>query len=230
MKIDLITGARPNFMKVAPIIDEIKNAHSKGEDIDFRYIHTGQHYDYNMSSGFIKQLGMPLPDINLDAGGGSQAEQTAKIMIGYESILKKDSPDFCLVVGDVTSTMSCAIVAKKANIKLIHVEAGIRSWDLSMPEEINRIIIDSIADYFFTTSKQANENLLSIGIKEENIFFVGNTMIDTLAKYKHKLIRPTLWNEVNLKKKSYIVMTLHRPFNVDDKIRLKKLIKEENKS
>ena len=230
MKIDLIAGARPNFMKVAPIIDEIKNVRSKGKNIDYRFIHTGQHYDKNMSSSLIRQLGMPSPDINLDAGGGSQAEQTAKIMIGYESLLRKKSPDFCLVVGDVTSTMSCSIVAKKANIKLIHVEAGIRSWDLSMPEEINRIITDSIADYFFTTSKIANENLKNVGIEEEKIFYVGNTMIDTLIKFKDKLIRPCIWDKLSLRKKKYIVMTLHRPSNIDDKIRLRRIVNEVHKS
>ena len=150
MKIDLIAGARPNFMKISPIIDAIKVAQSKGENIEYRLVHTGQHYDKNMSGRFFEQLGIPLPDINLEAGGGTQAEQTAKIMIGYETLLLKETTDFCLVVGDVTSTMACSIVAKKLNIKVIHVEGGIRSWDLTMPEEINRMVTDSITDYFFT--------------------------------------------------------------------------------
>ena len=158
MKIDLIAGARPNFMKIAPIIDSIKVAQSKGDNIEYRLIHTGQHYDKNMSGSFFKQLDIPLPDINLEAGGGSQAEQTAKIMVGYELLLGDKTTDYCLVVGDVTSTMACSIVAKKENIDVIHVEGGIRSWDLTMPEEINRMVTDSITDYFFTTSEIANTN------------------------------------------------------------------------
>ena len=159
MKIDLIAGARPNFMKIAPIIEAIKVAQLKGENIEYRLVHTGQHYDKNMSKRFFKQLDIPLPDINLNAGGGSQTEQTAKIMLGYESLLVDETTDYCLVVGDVTSTMACSIVAKKLNIGVIHVEGGIRSWDLAMPEEINRMVTDSITDYFFTTSLTANNNL-----------------------------------------------------------------------
>lgn len=226
MKIDLIAGARPNFMKIAPMIDAIKSAQSKGENIEYRLVHTGQHYDTNMSGSFFDQLGIPFPDINLGAGSGSQAEQTAKIMLGYESLLQKESTDLCLVVGDVTSTMACSIVAKKMNIKVIHVEAGIRSWDLTMPEEINRMVTDSITDYFFTTSKTANENLLKNGISRDRIFFVGNTMIDTLLKHRSKFKKPAIWEEVGLKVKNYIVMTLHRPKNVDEEKILKELIDE----
>ena len=189
MKIDLIAGARPNFMKIAPIIDAIKVAQIKGENIEYRLVHTGQHYDKNMSGSFFNQLGIPLPDVNLEAGGGSQAEQTAKIMMRYESLLQKESTDYCLVVGDVTSTMACSIVAKKMNIKVIHVEGGIRSWDLSMPEEINRMVTDSITDYFFTTSETANNNSMNNGIPNDRIFYVGNTMIDTLLKQSSKLYK-----------------------------------------
>ena len=226
MKIDLIAGARPNFMKISPIIDAIKVAQSKGEKIQYRLVHTGQHYDKNMSGSFFEQLGIPLPDKNLEAGGGTQAEQTAKIMIGYESLLQEESTDYCLVVGDVTSTMACSIVAKKMNIKVIHVEGGIRSWDLTMPEEINRMVTDSITDYFFTTSETANSNLINSGIKKENIFFVGNTMIDTLLKHRSNFKKPPIWDEVGLKEKNYIVMTLHRPANVDEENILKDLMDE----
>jgi len=226
MKIDLIAGARPNFMKIAPIIDVIKVAQIKGENIEYRLVHTGQHYDKNMSGSFFEQLGIPLPDINLEAGGGTQAEQTAKIMIGYETLLLKETTDFCLVVGDVTSTMACSIVAKKLNIKVIHVEGGIRSWDLTMPEEINRMVTDSITDYFFTTSETANHNLEKNGIPADNIFYVGNTMVDTLLKNRPNFKKPPIWNEIGLKEKSYIVMTLHRPANVDEENNLKEIMDE----
>ncbi len=226
MKIDLIAGARPNFMKISPIIDAIKVSQSKGENIEYRLVHTGQHYDKNMSGSFFEQLGIPLPDINLEAGGGTQAEQTAKIMIGYETLLLKETTDFCLVVGDVTSTMACSIVAKKLNIKVIHVEGGIRSWDLTMPEEINRMVTDSITDYFFTTSETANHNLEKNGIPKDRIFYVGNTMIDTLLKNRPNFKKPPIWNEIGLKEKSYIVMTLHRPANVDEENIIKELMDE----
>lgn len=226
MKIDLIAGARPNFIKIAPIIDAIKIAQSHGEIIKYRLVHTGQHYDKNMSGSFFEQLGIPLPDVNLEAGSGSQAEQTAKIMIMYESLLLQDPTNYCLVVGDVTSTMACSIVAKKMNIKVIHVEGGIRSWDLTMPEEINRMVTDSITDYFFTTSETANSNLINIGIKKENIFFVGNTMIDTLLKHRPNFQKPPIWDKIKLKEKSYFVMTLHRPANVDEEQILIELMDE----
>ena len=226
MKIDIIAGARPNFMKIAPIIDAIKVAQIKGKDIEFRLVHTGQHYDKNMSGSFFEQLGIPLPDINLEAGGGSQAEQTAKIMIGYETLLLQESTDFCLVVGDVTSTMACSIVAKKLNIKVIHVEGGVRSWDLTMPEEINRMVTDSITDYFFTTSETANNNLINNGIPKDRIFYVGNTMIDTLLKHRPNFIKPAIWDKVGLEENNYIVITLHRPANVDEEQILKELMDE----
>jgi len=226
MKIDLIAGARPNFMKIAPIIDAIKVAQIKGENIEYRIVHTGQHYDKNMSGSIFVQFGIPLPDINLKAVSGSQAEQTAKIMIGYESLLQKESTDYCLVVGDVTSTMACSIVAKKMDIKVIHVEGGIRSWDLTMPEEINRMVTDSITDYFFTTSETANNNLINNGIPKDKIFYVGNTMIDTLLKHRPNFMKPAIWDEVGLEENNYIVMTLHRPANVDEEQILKELMDE----
>jgi len=224
MYIDLIAGARPNFMKIAPIINAINKAKNKGKNISFRLIHTGQHYDKNMSESFFEQLGIPSPDINLSAGGGSQAQQTASIMIAYEELLLKEKSDLCLVVGDVTSTMACAIVAQKMHIKVAHVEAGIRSGDWTMPEEINRLVTDSITNYFFTTTQVANHNLFNSGIEKERIFWVGNTMIDTLLSHRTRFLKPQLWDEIGLNEKEYIVMTLHRPANVDEEGKLKQLI------
>jgi UDP-N-acetylglucosamine 2-epimerase (non-hydrolysing) len=226
MLIDLIAGARPNFMKIAPIIKAINDRESKEHDISFRLVHTGQHFDKNMSDSFFEELGLPEPDFNLGAGGGTQAEQTAKIMIGYEKLLMSSPSDLCLVVGDVTSTMSCAIVAKKMNIKVAHVEGGIRSGDLSMPEEINRLVTDSITDYYFTTSEIANENLRKSGILYDKIHFVGNTMIDTLLANKSRFVKPEIWDVANLMPGEYLVMTLHRPANVDQEENLKFLIEE----
>jgi len=226
MLIDLIAGARPNFMKIAPIIDAIKAQQQKGAGIRYRLVHTGQHYDYNMSANFFEQLSIPDPDINLGAGGGTQAEQTAAIMTGYEKVLQQERPDLCMVVGDVTSTMACSIVARKMLVDVAHVEAGIRSGDWTMPEEINRIVTDSLANYFFTTSEGANENLRRSGVKEESIYFVGNTMIDTLLKNLERLRRPAIWERSGLKEGQYIVMTLHRPANVDEERKLKDLVDE----
>lgn len=226
MLIDIIAGARPNFMKIAPIIAEIQEQNKLGKDIDYRLIHTGQHYDQKMSGSFFEQLGIPHPDINLEVGSGTQGQQTARIIERYEEILMTLPCDLCIVVGDVNSTMACTIAAKKLNIKVAHVEAGIRSWDLTMPEEINRMVTDSITDYFFTTSEVANENLKSLGFKDDQIFYVGNTMIDTLLKNIDRFEAPPVWEELKLEKKKYIVMTLHRPANVDEEVKLKELIDE----
>lgn len=225
MKIDLIAGARPNFMKIAPLIKAIENIKKEGKPLDYRLVHTGQHYDKNMSDNFFDQLGIPEPHVNLGAGGGTQAEQTARIMTGYEKLLMESPSDLCLVVGDVTSTMACSIVAKKQHIKVAHVEAGIRSGDITMPEEVNRIVTDSITDYFFTTSEVANRNLKRSGIADERIFFVGNTMIDTLLHQRKSFRKPLLWDALGLKKKDYLVMTLHRPANVDEDGQLQNLLK-----
>lgn len=226
MKIDIIAGARPNFMKIAPIIHSIQKKQKENYKINFRLIHTGQHFDQNMSGSFFEQLEIPQPNVNLGAGGGTQAEQTASIMIGYEKLLMQELSDLCLVVGDVTSTMACSIVAKKMNIKVAHVEAGIRSFDLTMPEEINRMVTDSITDYFFTTSETANKNLLIAGVNKRNIFFVGNTMIDTLLKQIPNFQKPYFYEEFGLKQGNYFVLTLHRPGNVDEKEKLKSFISE----
>lgn len=226
MLIDLIAGARPNFMKIAPIIKAINDRESKEYFISFRLVHTGQHFDKNMSDSFFEELGLPQPDVNLGAGGGTQAEQTAKIMIGYEKLLMSSPSNLCLVVGDVTSTMACAIVAKKMNIKVAHVEGGIRSGDLSMPEEINRLVTDSITDYYFTTSEIANENLRKSGVADNKIHFVGNTMIDTLLANTSRFVKPEIWDVAHLIHGEYLVMTLHRPANVDQEENLKFLIEE----
>jgi len=226
MQISIIAGARPNFMKIAPIIDAIRQKQQEGNDIQYRLVHTGQHYDKNMSESFFEELGIPEPDINLECGGGSQAEQTANVMVRFEKDLLQHPADLVLVVGDVTSTLACSIVAKKLNTKVAHVEAGIRSEDLSMPEEINRMVTDSITDYFFTTSEIANRNLRKAGMPDERIFFVGNTMIDTLLKQRHRFRKPEVWNKLGLKKKEYLVMTLHRPANVDEETKLKGLMDE----
>lgn len=225
MLLDLIAGARPNFMKIAPIIRAIKNYNADHPATVFQYrlIHTGQHYDRNMSESFFEQLGIPEPDINLGAGSGTQASQTAQIMIGYEQAVQQWKPDICIVVGDVTSTMACSIVAKKAGIKVAHVEAGIRSGDWTMPEEINRIVTDSITDYFFTTSEIANTNLLRDGHRQEQIFYVGNTMIDTLYQHLDHLRKPDFFDQ-NLAGQPYLVLTLHRPSNVDDPNTLRSLL------
>jgi UDP-N-acetylglucosamine 2-epimerase (non-hydrolysing) len=213
-RLDIIAGARPNFMKIAPIIHEIH----KRKDLPFTYrlVHTGQHYDTKMSQQFFDELNIPKPDVNLESGSGTQAEQTSRIMLRYEDLLLKFPAHCCLVVGDVTSTLACSITAKKLNLQVAHVEAGIRSGDLTMPEEINRMVTDSITDYFFTTSATANDQLRKNGAKKEHIYFVGNTMIDTLMANLPRLKKPGLWDQIQLKNQGYIVLTMHRPANVDE--------------
>ena len=224
MKISIIAGARPNFMKVAPIIKAIKKVQEKGAGISYRLVHTGQHYDEKMSQTFFDELNIPYPDVNLGCGGGTQAEQTANIMVRFEKELIENPCDIIMVVGDVTSTMACSIVAKKLNTKVAHVEAGIRSWDLTMPEEINRMVTDSLADYFFTTTEIANRNLRRFGVPEEKIFFVGNVMIDTLKANIDRFRKPTEYDELGLEKGKYFVLTMHRPANVDEAEKLKRTI------
>lgn len=216
MLITIIAGARPNFMKIAPIIKAIRAQQEGGASVRYRLVHTGQHYDKKMSGDFFEQLGIPEPNANLEAGGGSQAEQTAAIMVRFEKELTEHRPDVVLVVGDVTSTMACTITAKKLCVDVVHVEAGIRSGDMTMPEEINRIVTDSICDHFYTTSEVANTNLRALGVASDRIHFVGNTMIDTLFQNLDRLVQPAVWAEQELKKKEYFLMTLHRPANVDD--------------
>ncbi|WP_026935502.1 non-hydrolyzing UDP-N-acetylglucosamine 2-epimerase [Christiangramia echinicola] len=221
MQIDIIAGTRPNFIKIAAIIYAIESSKT---GIKYRLIHTGQHYDEKLSLGIFRDLNLPAPDRNLNIGSGSQAEQTGGIMLGYEEILKEKKPNICLVVGDVTTSMACAITAKKMGIKVVHVEAGLRSKDWSMPEEINRIIIDSIADYFFTTTIEASQELYRNGKSKDQVFFVGNTMIDTLLRFKPKFQAPEIWNKLDLQKKNYLLLTLHRPSNVDKIQNLKRIL------
>ncbi len=241
MLITLIAGARPNFMKIAPLIHAIQHAAAKGQDIHYRLVHTGQHYDKNMSDTFFEELHIPTPDVNLGCGGGTQAEQTAHIMVEFEKELLSHPSDLVLVVGDVTSTMACAIVAKKLNTRVCHVEAGIRSWDLSMPEEINRMVTDSLADYMFTTSEVANANLRRLGVQvlsadtplspntpsaQQTAWFVGNVMIDTLLANRSRFRKPTLFDTIGLTDHQYMVMTMHRPANVDEGDHLKALMEQ----
>jgi UDP-N-acetylglucosamine 2-epimerase (non-hydrolysing) len=213
--VDIIAGARPNFMKIAPIIRAFDTRKTAGGLLRYRLIHTGQHYDPRMSGDFFKQLGIPEPDVNLEVGSGTQAEQTGAIMARYERLLLEVPSDLCLVVGDVTSTMACAIAAQKLRVPVAHVEAGIRSGDWTMPEEINRIVTDSITNWFFTTSEVANVNLRKAGVGDDRIFFVGNTMIDTLLANLTRLQKPEFWDALGLEHGEYFVVTLHRPANVD---------------
>lgn len=228
--IDIIAGARPNFMKIAPIIRELISICENGFDLKFRLVHTGQHYDPLLSSVFFEQLGIPEPYINLEVGSGTQAEQTAAIMVRYESFLYKEKCDLCLVVGDINSTMACSITAQKLGIKVAHVEAGIRSDDWSMPEEINRRVTDSITNFFFTTSKSANENLKKNGVSEDRIFFVGNTMIDSLLYNIPRLIPPKIPIDFKFNVNEYFILTLHRPSNVDDQSKLLEMLSLINTS
>ena len=213
-KIFLIAGARPNFMKIAPIYRELKKHRARFKPI---IVHTGQHYDDRMSRVFFDDLNLPKPDVYLGVGSASHAAQTAKIMIEFEKALIKNRPGLCLVVGDVNSTIACALTAAKLNIPVAHVEAGLRSFDRAMPEEINRILTDRISDYLFTTCEDANKNLLREGVDRKKIFFVGNVMIDTLKKSQVTSRKSQVLKKLGLKRKNYALLTLHWPSNVDDK-------------
>ena len=202
-------------MKIAPIIRAMDERRAQSGSLEYRLVHTGQHYDASMSGDFFTQLDIPEPHVNLEVGSGSHAEQTAAIMLGYERLLQKRLSDLCLVVGDVNSTMACAITAQKLCVPVAHVEAGIRSGDWTMPEEINRMVTDTITNYFFTTSEHASANLRRAGVGEDRIFFVGNTMIDTLVYNLPRLQPPRFWSGLGLQPGGYFVVTLHRPVNVD---------------
>jgi UDP-N-acetylglucosamine 2-epimerase (non-hydrolysing) len=207
MKVLNVVGARPNFMKIAPIVEEMK----KAPDLNGVLVHTGQHYDEGMSDIFFLQLGIPVPDVHLGVGSGSHAEQTARIMVEFEKVCLRENPGLVLVVGDVNSTMACTIVAAKLLIPVAHVEAGLRSFDRTMPEEINRLVTDALASLLFTTSRDADENLKREGVDASKIFFVGNVMIDTLLQHRQKAAALQIE-----KPKQYALVTLHRPSNVDD--------------
>jgi len=214
LKIINIVGARPNFMKMAPIIEAMNKY---PDQIQHLLVHTGQHYDEKMSKSFFVDLGMPIPDINLEVGSGSHAEQTAKIMVEFEKVCLREKPDMVIVVGDVNSTMACTITAKKLGIKVAHVEAGLRSRDMSMPEEINRLCTDVLCDYLFTTDHFADENLAAEGVPAEKVFFVGNVMIDTLLKHRQMAAKSGFGEKLGLQPGCYATLTMHRPGNVDKK-------------
>ena len=220
MKIINVAGARPNFMKIAPLME----AFAAQDGIEPMLVHTGQHYDEKMSDLFFRQLGIPQPDINLGIGSASHAVQTARIMIAFEQVVLNEKPDAVLVVGDVNSTIACGMVAVKLGVTLIHVEAGLRSFDRTMPEEINRVLTDSISDMLFVTEKSGRENLLNEGVAEERIFVVGNVMIDTLLKNKAKADESTILDDMGLQVGGYAAMTLHRPANVDDSVVFARLL------
>ncbi len=213
-------------MKVAPI----HRAFLKySDDVQHLICHTGQHYDANMSKIFFEELELPQPNFYLGVGSGSHAEQTAKIMIEFEEVLLNEKPDLVIVVGDVNSTIACSLVAVKLGVKVAHVEAGLRSFDRTMPEEINRLLTDQIADYLFVTEKSGIENLKNEGISDDKIFFVGNTMIDSLVNYLPKIEKSKILEELNLNPNEYIVVTLHRPSNVDEPNNLVKIFDQFKK-
>jgi len=220
MKVVHVVGARPNLMKMAPAF----RALSVREGIEQKIVHTGQHYDTNMSEIFFQQLGMPAPDVNLEVGSGSHATQTAHIMIKFEELVVRQRPDLALVYGDVNSTVAAALVCAKLGIKIGHVEAGLRSFDREMPEEINRLVTDQLADFLFTPSEDANENLKREGVAPEKIHFVGNLMIDTLVRLLNETCRPSLPGIDG----EYLLVTLHRPSNVDEPKMLRQIVETLN--
>jgi UDP-N-acetylglucosamine 2-epimerase (non-hydrolysing) len=225
MKVIQVVGARPNFMKVAPLHRAIQKLAGWTSMI----VHTGQHFDAKMSDVFFTQLELPKPDFFLGIGGGSHTEVTAKIMVAFEKIVEAEKPDLIIVVGDVTSTLACTLVAIKMGIKVAHVEAGLRSFDRTMPEELNRILTDSVADYLFVTEESGMQHLKNEGVADERVFFAGNVMIDSLVRYQEKAKTTTILEDLGLSTSDsrlatsdsrlatddYIVMTMHRPANVD---------------
>lgn len=220
-KIISIVGARPNFMKVAPLHKAFQKYQDKVQHL---ICHTGQHFDEKMSEVFFRQLELPKPHFYLGIGGGSHAEQTAKIMMEFEKIVIEEKPDLVLVVGDVNSTMACTLVASKLSTKVAHVEAGLRSFDRDMPEEINRLVTDVLADYLFTTEDKAHQNLLREGVDESKIFFCGNVMIDSLVNYLPKVEVSEILQQLTIEAGKYILCTFHRPSNVDSEDSLRKLV------
>ena len=221
LKMIVVAGARPNFMKVGPFMKQIATLNARKDpalpQVEALLVHTGQHYDENMSEVFFRELGIHPPDINLGVGSGSHAVQTAKIITSFEAVCEREKPDWVVVVGDVNSTMACALVCAKMGIRIAHVEAGLRSYDRTMPEEINRVVTDSLADLLLTPSEDADENLLREGIPEEKIKLVGNIMIDSLIENLSKAQNCGLLAQLNLEQRRFIYVTLHRPSNVDDK-------------
>ncbi|MBW7888502.1 MAG: UDP-N-acetylglucosamine 2-epimerase (non-hydrolyzing) [Bacteroidetes bacterium] len=219
-KIISVVGARPNFMKIAPIYKAFKNY----SDVEHRLCHTGQHYDEKMSKIFFEELELPKPDFYLGVSAGTMTEQTANIMIEFEKVILSEKPDLVIVVGDVTSTIACSLVAQRHGIPKAHVEAGLRSFDRTMPEEINRILTDSISDYLFVTEQSGVVNLKNEGVPEEKIFFTGNVMIDSLMQYIEKAKHSTILEQLKLQPQQYTLVTLHRPRNVDSVEELKNIV------
>src|SRR5438552_4251161 len=213
LKVINVAGARPNFMKIAPIVAAMKRRASEFQPL---VVHTGQHYDEAMSEAFFRDLDLPRPDVYLGVGSGSHAGQTAAVMQAFEPVIIKENPDWVVVVGDVNSTLACAIVCAKLNVKVAHVEAGLRSRDRSMPEEINRLLTDQIADLLLTPSRDGDANLGAEGIPEARIRFVGNVMIDSLMTQLGRAQQSSVLTMLKLEEKSYAVLTLHRPSNVDE--------------
>ena len=213
MKLLLVAGARPNFMKIAPLYQTITNCSNKIKPI---FVHTGQHYDNNMSQSFIENLGLPNPDYFLGVGSGLHGEQTAKIMIAFEKVVMQEKPGWVVVVGDVNSTIACALVASKLHVPVAHIEAGLRSYDREMPEEINRVLTDQISDLLFTTCAEAETNLIKEGVAKDKIHLVGNLMIESLIKHEQEILASNILDSIGIAKESYALITLHRPSNVDD--------------
>ena len=230
IKFLIIAGARPNFMKVAPIIKQILsyslNAANHKTQLEYLLIHTGQHYDEKMSDIFFEDLGIPAPDVNLAVGSGSHAVQTANVMMKFEPICEQEKPDWVVVVGDVNSTLACTLVCAKLGVKVAHVEAGLRSFDRGMPEEVNRIVTDALADLLLTPSTDANENLKKEGIPDSKIKLVGNVMIDSLIANLEKVRASQILNQLGLVKKNFVYVTLHRPSNVDNQAGLTLIMSE----
>lgn len=233
LKLLHVVGTRPNFMKAAPIIAAVAawngrsaNSRARAKDMHFDQVlvHTGQHYDERMSGVFFDDLGLPAPRHYLEVGSGSHAQQTAKIMMAFEPVVMQEQPDLVVVVGDVNSTLASALVATKLGIPVAHVEAGLRSRDRAMPEELNRLVTDQIADLLFTTSREAGENLAAEGVWGDRVFFVGNTMIDTLERLRDRALNSDILRQLGLPAHSYGVVTLHRPSNVDDPAGLHRLL------
>lgn len=229
-KLLFIAGARPNFMKIAPLIRSVRTVLAQsaknGSGVDYRLVHTGQHYDEAMSQIFFKELGIPAPDINLEVGSGSHAVQTANIMTRFEEVCTRERPDWVVVVGDVNSTMACALVCAKMGIKVAHVEAGLRSFDRTMPEEINRIVTDALAELLLTPSSDADANLLREGVAASKIACVGNIMIDTLMENLAQSRRRPLLGRLKIEPEAFIYVTLHRPSNVDEEKPLRMVMTE----
>jgi UDP-N-acetylglucosamine 2-epimerase (non-hydrolysing) len=225
MKVILVCGTRPNFMKITPIIRAIdKYQQERSVSIHHILVHTGQHYDYEMSQIFFRDLELPQPDVHLGVGSGSHAEQTGRIMIEFEKVLFEQNPDLVIVVGDVNSTLAAALAAVKLSIPIAHVEAGLRSYDKTMPEEVNRFIADHVSDYLFTTSNYDDDNLKREGVSPDKIFFVGNIMVDSLLHNKPIAEKSNILSRINLTEQNYTLLTLHRPSNVDNKQSLTRII------